>query len=93
MNELDPKDYIVEYCPFCDSEVVIRAKDIMPCPSCGKPLAPCSVCWSENGSCHMSGAVPNTCPYGYTGISEDEYKEPTAPPMTPEEIEFAWKNC
>ena len=78
------EDYTIEYCPWCDQDVAIRAKGVTACPSCGMPLAPCSVCESCNYS---------TCPYGCTGGVEDEHKPVTVPPMTEEEIRFAIENC
>lgn len=76
------KDYTMEYCPWCDEEVVIHATGVTACPSCGKPLAPCSVCQATHGECQ------NPCPYGCNGTEEDEHKTVTTPPITPEEIEF-----
>lgn len=84
---MKPEDYTIEYCPYCDREVAIRSHGITACPSCGKPLAPCTVCEVERGECHFP------CPYGYTGGAEDEFKPITNPPMTAEEIAFAEANC
>lgn len=86
--EYKQEDYTIEYCPFCDTEVAIRAHGVTACPECGKPLAPCSVCHG----CVM-GPPHSACPYGCTGGAEDERKTITAPPMTAEEIAFAWANC
>lgn len=80
------EDYTVEFCPWCEEEVVIHAEGITACPTCGKPLAPCSVCWDANGGCHKP------CPYGCTGGAEDEYKPVTTPPITQEEIDFVMTN-
>lgn len=85
---MNREDYTIEYCPWCDRDVAIRAHGVTACPNCGKPLAPCSVCQDENGDCHYSA-----CPYGCTGGPEDENKPVTDPPMTQEEIEFTFKNC
>lgn len=71
--------FIIEYCPFCDSEQVIFSEGITACPECGKPLAPCSVC--ENG---CSGE----CPYGCNGTEDDERKPVTNPKITPDDA--AW---
>lgn len=73
MNNLS--DYTIEYCPFCDSEQVIFAEGITACPTCGKPLAPCSVCEDCNY---------DTCPYGCDG-KNDEYKKVTNRKITKEE--------
>lgn len=83
---MKPEDYTIEYCPFCDTDVAIHAHGITACPECGKPLAPCSVCVDERGDCFKP------CPYGCTGGAEDEFKPITEPPMTAEEIAFAWAN-
>ena len=86
---MKPEDYTIEYCPYCDQEVAIRSHGITACPSCGKPLAPCSVCFDEQGGCE----VLKSCPYGCTGGTEDEFKPITNPHMTAEEIAFAEANC
>lgn len=75
------EDYTLEYCPFCEQEVAIRSHGITACPSCGKPLAPCSVCNVDDNDC-------TKCPYGCTCSAEDEFKPITNPPMTAEEIAF-----
>ena len=85
---MKPEDYTIEYCPYCESEVAIRSHGITTCPSCGKPLAPCSVCCAERGDCNYG-----LCPYGCTGGAEDEFKPITNPPMTEEEIAFAEAHC
>ena len=72
-GKINPSNYTIEYCPFCDSEQVIYAKGITACPECGKPLAPCSMCEECNYA---------TCPYGCTGGVEDEHKEVTNPPIS-----------
>lgn len=77
------EDYTIEYCPWCDNDVVIYSKGITACPQCGKPLAPCSVCHAEGTGC------VDPCPYGCTGGAEDEFKPVTNPPITKEEIAFA----
>lgn len=82
------KDYTIEYCPYCDQEVAIRSHGVTACPECGKPLAPCSTCYDEQGGCHIAN-----CPYGCTGGAEDEFKPVTNSPMTADEIAFAWANC
>lgn len=61
-------NYTIEYCPWCESEVVIFATGVTACPKCGKPLAPCSVC----DTCDYE-----TCPYGCDGSERDEYKKIT----------------
>lgn len=83
------EDYTIEYCPFCKQEVAIRSHGVTACPSCSKPLAPCSMCASERNGC----TLPASCPYGCTGGAEDEFKPVTNPPMTAEEIAFAEANC
>ena len=42
-----------EWCPHCDSEVVIDGSKLSPCPNCGIELFPCSACPSlwDNGTC------------------------------------------
>ena len=89
--EFDPNDYTIEYCSCCESEVAIRAKGITACPSCGKPLVPCSVCINEhdNGCCGLG----SDCPCGCDGIGDADKLLTTAPPMTPEEIVFAFAHC
>lgn len=74
--------YTIEYCPFCDNEVVIFSKGVTACPECGKPLAPCSMCEDCNYE---------KCPYGCTGCSEDEFKEVTNPTITREESQRLYK--
>ena len=76
------EDYAVEFCPWCEEEVVIHAEGMTACPTCGKPLAPCSVCQDTYGGCR------NPCPYGCTGGEEDGKKPVTTPPITQEEIDF-----
>ena len=71
-------DYTLEYCPWCDSEQVIYAKGVTACPSCGKPLAPCSMCEECNYK---------TCPYGCDGSDKDEDK-PIDHHITQEEIDW-----
>ena len=83
------EDYTIEYCPYCEQEVVIHSHGITACPICGKPLAPCSVCDIERGGC----TFPSPCPYGCTGGADDEFMPITNPPMTAEEIAFAQANC
>ena len=84
---MKPEDYTIEYCPYCEQEVAIRSHGITACPSCGKPLAPCSDCCLAFKGCYSD------CPYGCTGGPEDEFKPITNPPMTEEEIAFAEANC
>lgn len=88
-KKMDRRDYTIEYCPFCDSEVAIRSHGVTACPECGKPLAPCSVCQEERGGCNAT----ESCPYGCKGGAEDEFKTITNPPMTEEEVSFAKANC
>ena len=42
-EKYDPKDFVIETCPVCGREEVIRIKGVSRC-RCGYPLAPCSVC-------------------------------------------------
>jgi hypothetical protein len=38
-------DAIVEWCPECCDEVVLLHDfDVQMCPSCGRPILPCSLC-------------------------------------------------
>lgn len=80
------EDFTVEYCPWCDEEVVIHAEGITACPSCGKPLAPCSVCRDTRDGCRKP------CPYGCDGSEADAQKLVTTPPITQEEIDFVMAN-
>lgn len=82
MNDINPADFTIEYCPNCDSEQVIYANGITSCPECGEPLAPCSMC----ESCDYA-----TCPYGCTGGKEDSYKPVTNPPISKEMVEYLYK--
>lgn len=75
-------DYTMECCPVCDKEVVIHAHGITRCPSCGAPLAPCTVCIDENGACKKD------CPYGCDGTENDLHKPVTMPDMTKAEIDW-----
>lgn len=74
--------FTVEYCPFCDTEQVIFQKGITACPSCGKPLAPCSMCEDCNYA---------ICPYGCNGTDEDERKPVTNPQITAEDSEYLYQ--
>jgi len=72
---IDLSRYTIEYCPFCDAEVVIFAEGVTACPHCGAPLAPCSVCDIDcNGP----------CPYGCDGSENDAHKVVTNPAISPE---------
>ena len=82
MKKFDANKYTLEYCPFCDEEVVIYSTGITACPECDKPLAPCSMCES----------CATQCPYGCTGGLEDEFKKVTNSPITQEEIETYLKS-
>ena len=86
---MNPEDYTIEFCPYCEREVAIRSHGVTACPECGRPLAPCSVCHDECGGCKAM----EPCPYGCTGGAEDEFKPITEPPMMDEEIAFAFENC
>lgn len=83
---MELKDYTVEFCPWCCEEVVIHAAGITACPSCRKPLAPCSVCCDTYGGCQ------EPCPYGCTGEGAHEQKPVTTPPITQEEIDSVMAN-
>lgn len=89
---MEKNDYTVEFCPNCNQDVAIHATGITACPECGEPLAPCSVCWDMYGGCLRTSENPSACPYGCTGGPEDSEKTVTNPPMTAEEIAFAFKN-
>lgn len=67
--------YTIEYCPFCDSEQVIFAKGVTACPSCGMPLAPCSICEE----------CTSNCPYGCDGVHDGNLKI-TNPRISKEEV-------
>lgn len=79
MTESNIANYTLEFCPFCEADVIIFAKGVTGCPECGAPLAPCSVCEACSGQ----------CPYGCTGGEEDAHKAITNPPITQEEITWA----
>lgn len=81
------EDYTMEYCPYCDTEVVIHAHGVTRCPLCGMPLAPCSVCHDERGGC--KNGIP--CPYGCDG-KNDDIKPVTMPDITFDEMQFVIKN-
>lgn len=81
-GEYRAEDYVSEYCPFCDSEVVVYSKGITACPECGKPLAPCATC----------AECTENCPYGCTGGDEDEFKPITNPKITQAEINWYLAN-
>lgn len=95
---MNVEDYTIEWCPFCEEEVAIHKSGITACPSCGKPLTPCNECALAFTGCYSDcnpdpdKRVRSGCPYGCTGGPEDEFLPITNPPMTPEEIEFTWKN-
>lgn len=80
-NNIDPEDYTIEYCPYCEKEQVIFSRGITKCPDCGKPLAPCSVC----EECVVD------CPYGCDGTENDEHKPVTNREITQEEKEILYK--
>ena len=92
---MHPEDYTIDYCPYCEQEVAIRSHGITACPSCGKPLAPCSVCRDEKTGCYadLHGCEQEPCPYGCTGGADDEFIPITNPPLTAEETAFAEANC
>lgn len=87
VGHLDRRSYTTEYCPWCDTEQVIYARGVTACPSCGKPMAPCSVCHDE-----LNGECPNECPYGCKGTAGDENKSITNPPITEAEIKWFHSN-
>ena len=93
---MKPEDYTIEWCPFCDQEVAIRSHGITSCPSCGKPLAPCSVCCLAfkgcYADCNPDENAETGCPYGCTGGASDEFLPITNSPILEEEIAFAWAN-
>lgn len=72
--------FTVEACPNCGSEQVIWSHGVTRCPECGAPLAPCSVCTDENGSCNY-----NSCPYGCDGSENDLKKAVTMPDIFSED--------
>lgn len=75
------EDYTYEWCPRCNSDVVIYSSGITACPTCGEPLAPCSQC----NTCDY-----DTCPYGCAGCGSHIRKEVTNPAISEEEI--GWFN-
>ena len=56
------EDYTMEYCPFCENEVVVYSNCVTACPYCGRPLAPCSMCEE----------CVDDCPYGCDGVHDEE---------------------
>ena len=48
------EDFVLEECPTCERDSVIRAKGVSRCRFCGSPMIPCTAC----SSCS------NPCPYG-----------------------------
>lgn len=49
-------EYCDEWCPCCDTEVVIPSFGISFCPNCGEPILPCSMCDTDYNDCRK-------CPY------------------------------
>lgn len=44
--------YVYELCPCCEEEVKLDAVlKIQTCPSCGKPILPCSLCDMDAVDC------------------------------------------
>lgn len=40
-------DAIYEMCPHCECEVELEDRfDVQICPSCGRPILPCSLCYT-----------------------------------------------
>lgn len=40
-------DKIYEMCPHCNDEVELEEYfDVQICPSCGRPILPCSMCYT-----------------------------------------------
>ena len=77
------EDYTIEFCPWCETEVAIRAHCAIACPNCGKPIIPCSTCLE---GCHANKG----CPYGCRNAIGTMK---LGAPMTAEETAFAWANC
>lgn len=50
-RKMNKENYTVEWCPYCEQEVVIYAHVITECPECGEKLFPCSVCTQECCNC------------------------------------------
>lgn len=72
-ENLNLKDYVIEWCPNCCTEQVIYSTGITICPECGFPLLPCSLCQEETCA---------TCPYGGTGGGDEaELKKKAKPPI------------
>lgn len=49
-------EYCDEYCPCCDTEVVIPSFGVSFCPNCGELILPCSMCDTDYNDC-------GNCPY------------------------------
>ena len=52
----DFDEYCDEYCPCCDTEVVIPSFGVSFCPNCGELIIPCSMCSPDYHDC-------SKCPY------------------------------
>lgn len=52
----DFSEYCTEWCPCCDTEVVIPSFGVSFCPNCGERILPCSMCDTDYIDC-------NRCPY------------------------------
>ena len=48
--------YCDEWCPCCDTEVVIPSFGVSFCPNCGELILPCSMCDASYNDC-------GDCPY------------------------------
>ena len=45
------RETTVEWCPYCNNEVVIPTFGVSTCPECGKPILPCSMCDMDKVNC------------------------------------------
>lgn len=48
--------YCDEWCPCCNTEVVIPSFGVSFCPNCGERILPCSMCDTDYNDCRK-------CPY------------------------------
>lgn len=78
-EDINPGDYTIEWCPYCEAEQVVYTEGITSC-QCGATLLPCSACEGSSGGCSTE-----TCPY--KDVAEDEEKRKSlAKPAIPAEL-------
>lgn len=68
---MNKENYTVEWCPYCEQEVVIYAHTITECPECGEKLFPCSVCNTQE----CSACLYETGEKKVLRITEEEIEE------------------